>query len=108
MPFHQMSIRGIVDMVDPRDATLRLRVQGGSGHGKRWIGREVDVDATVAELAVPDANGDRQVDLRDVFPGNDIEVRFSGAVFSRKGLRARKVTHLGPPMPAGGLRGPWF
>jgi hypothetical protein len=129
MPFHRMSnsnagpsrrsersrgrddrglIRGVVDTVDPTDGTMRLRVRTGSGPGKRWVGREVDVDTTVAELVLPDANGDHRQDLRDVFPGNDVEIRFSGAVFSRKGLRARKVTHVAPPMPVGGLRALWL
>lgn len=100
-------IRGIVDEVDPGACTLRLRVNDGSRVGRRMLGETVLIDAGNAELALPDADGDRGQSLRDVFPGNELEVRFSGDHRDREALNAVKVLHRGPQMPVGGLRRLW-
>lgn len=100
-------IRGVVDEVDPGSRRLKLRVRDGSRVGRRMLGETVLVDAANAELTLPDADGDRGQSLRDVFPGNELQIRFTDDRSDREGLRAVKILHRGPRMPVGGLRRLW-
>ncbi len=98
-------VHGVVDSLDPDQGLIAVRVTGGSRAGRRMLGETVEFDAAGAELVLPDADGDRSSSLRDVFPGNEIEVRFSAA--DDGGLEARRIRHRGPHMPVGGLRRLW-
>lgn len=103
-------MRGVIDELDPAGGFLTLRVVSGARAGRRLIGRTVRVDATEARFDVPDADGDRSRSLRDAFPGNDVQVRFTADAPLGEGeplLRASRLTHHGPDMPVGGLRRLW-
>lgn len=98
-------VRGVVDGIDPDHSRLEIRVDDGSRIGRRLVGSTVAVDAGGAELALPDGDGDGRPSLRDVFPGNPVEVRFSGGL--EPPLSAVKVIYRGGEAPVGGLRRLW-
>ena len=100
-------VRGVVDEIDPAGPSLKLRVNQGSRRGRRVLGQTVDIDASDAELVLPDGDGDGSASLRDIFPGKDVEVRFSSIDGNGRSLHATKVSYLGPDAPAGGLRRLW-
>ncbi|MGE5409295.1 MAG: hypothetical protein ACM3NV_11870 [Syntrophothermus sp.] len=92
--------------LDADAGRLVVLVAEASRAARRLQGAEVAADLVDAELRVPDADGDRSASLRDVFPGNRVEIRFSGADPAGI-LNGRTLIHLGPRMPTGGLRRLW-
>lgn len=99
------SLRGTIDSLDVSARRFSLRVRSANGGGRGLVGNTVAIDASEADLRIPDGDGDRRATLKDTFPGNEVEVKATRV--AGRGLVARVVTHLGPEMPAGGLRRLW-
>lgn len=99
-------MRGTVVELDVEGQRVVLRVTTASRPARRLIGETVPVSLHGARLRLPDADGDRSTSLRDVFPGNEVEVRLSRRGESGE-LVARALSHVAPEMPVGGLRRLW-
>ncbi len=99
-------MRGTVVELDVEGQRVVVRVATASRSARRLIGETVPVSLDGARLRLPDADGDRSTSLRDVFPGNEVEVRLA-ARREAGALVARSLSHLAPDMPIGGLRRLW-